>query len=65
MSCVLIILRELLDDVVRDEDELMERYGYPLLAAIPDLNPGRRKGGYYYGSYGYGKSQEGERKNAG
>lgn len=64
ISCAVIVLIELLDDVIRDEDELIDMCGYPLLAAIPDLVPGRRRGGYYgYGNYG--KTQEGDRKNAG
>ncbi|MCD8068326.1 MAG: Wzz/FepE/Etk N-terminal domain-containing protein [Lachnospiraceae bacterium] len=67
ISCAIIVLIELLDDVVRDEDELTDMYGYPLLAAIPDLVPGRRRGGYYgrYGYGNYGKTQEGDQKNAG
>lgn len=55
-SCALIVLLDLLDDVVRDEDELMQRFGYPVLAAIPDLAPDKgRKGGYgaYADSYSY------------
>lgn len=56
LSCAAIVLLDLLDDVVRDEDELMQKFGFPVLAAIPDLLPGKnRKGGYggYANSYSY------------
>ena len=53
ISCGIIVLRQLLDEQIRDEDYLTQSYGLPILAVVPDLTAsGKRKG--YYGKYGYG-----------
>ena len=58
-SCVIIVL-ELMDDQIHDEDYLIQTYGLPVLAVIPDLSSSASGGSYYnsdaYG-YGYGQNQ--------
>lgn len=46
LSCAVIIVLELANNTVRDEDYLINTYGYPILAAVPDLLA-KEKGGYY------------------
>lgn len=49
-SCAVILLRELLDEQVRDPDYLTQTYECPLLAGIPDIMSGKVRSGYgkYY-----------------
>jgi len=59
LSCAVVALRELLNEQITGEDDLLQAYGLPVLAAIPDmLAPQAGKG---YGSY-YAAA-EAERKN--
>ena len=48
-----IVLRELLDNRVRDEESLEERYGVAILGSIPNQEAAS-KAGSHYGKYGYG-----------
>jgi len=50
ISCGVIVVMDLLDNSIRDEDYLIERYQLPVLAAIPDMN---KKAGRKYGNYSY------------
>lgn len=59
ISCGVIILMELLDDQIRNEDYLMQTYGMPILAAIPNLQSKPGKG---YGEY---RSQHSPSSNGG
>lgn len=47
LAAVLIVLRELLDDRVKDEQTLEARFGLPVLGTIPDLTEAAGKGGQY------------------
>ena len=54
LSCFIIVVLELMDDVIHDEDYLIETYNIPVLAVIPDLTAKKKSG--YYSSY-YGKDR--------
>lgn len=54
IAFALVVLAVLADDKIHDEKFLTERYGVPVLAAIPDLCKGSGNKAYGYG-YGYGK----------
>lgn len=56
LSAGFIVFRELLDDQIHSEEDLLQTYSLPVLAAIPDLfNTQPKKG---YGSY-YAEAAEG------
>ncbi len=49
LSVVLLVIMALLDNTVHDEEYVIQTYGYPILAKVPDLlESGNRKYGYYY-----------------
>lgn len=50
MSCGVIIVIDLLDNTVRDEDYLIEKYQLPVLAAVPDNN-NMKVNSYRYSDY--------------
>lgn len=51
-SCGIIVLLELLDEQIRGEDYLLQTYGLPMLAMVPDLHSKGGKGySGYYSSY--------------
>lgn len=51
ISCILILVAEMKDDLIHSEDYLLQAYeGVPLLAVIPDLRI-RSSGGYYGEDY--------------
>lgn len=52
ISCGIITLRQLLDEQIRDEDQLTKTYGLPVLAVVPDLAASSKRKGAY-GNYGY------------
>lgn len=60
LSCGIIIVLDLLNNTIRDEDYLTEKYNIPILAVVPDMNT--RKSGYYgnYSSKEY-RADESER----
>lgn len=51
ISCIWVILADMMDDMIRDEDYLVQSYDVPILASIPDLAL-KRSGEYQYKSYG-------------
>lgn len=55
LGLVLIIgilcVREIFDEKIHTEDDLIQRYSQPILAVIPDLTASGSVGGYYYGGY--------------
>lgn len=53
LSAGLIVLREVLDDRVKDEESLESRFGIPILGTIPNTGSAAKMGGSYY-AYGYG-----------
>lgn len=53
---LIITLRALLDNRVRDEQTLEERFGYAILGSIPNQNAAGRAG-KNYSSYGYGGAE--------
>ncbi len=67
LASAFVILLDLLNDVIRDEDFLMQSYDAPVLATIPDLtvhsSRGYRKHSYGYG-YGYGYGYEAAARKA-
>ena len=52
-----IILRELLDNRVRDEQSLEERFGYAILGSIPNQEAAHKSGSNYY-AYGYARADK-------
>lgn len=48
LSCAYIILKELLDDNIKNEEYLLQNYDIPVLAVIPDLNNQKSGNNYYY-----------------
>jgi len=62
LSCAVVVLRELLNEQITSEDELLQAYGLPVLAAIPDMlavQAGKTYGAYH--SY-YAKAAERKKK---
>jgi len=59
LSCGVIVLRELMNEQITGEDELLQAYGLPVLAAIPDMLAVQT--GKAYGSY-YAKAAERKKK---
>lgn len=60
LLCVaLIVLREILDDRVRDEESLENRFSVPILGTIPNVASAAKAGNNYYYAYGggYGRSR--------
>lgn len=58
LSCGIVVLRELLDDQIHGEDDLLQSYALPVLAAIPDMlavRPGKGYGSYYAAAERNGK----------
>ncbi len=55
LSCGIVVLRELLNEQIRGEEELLQTYNLPVLAAIPDMLA--VQAGKTYGSY-YAKAAE-------
>lgn len=53
LSCGIIIVKELMDDEIRDPAYLMETYDLPVLAEVPELNAANNSQESYY-KYGYG-----------
>lgn len=52
LSCGVIVLLELFDEQIREEEYLIQAYGLPILASIPDLMAARDHAGYDgYGGY--------------
>lgn len=65
VMCVLAVLKELLDDRVKDEDGLETKLGIAVLGTIPSFASAYKAHGKYgsYGYYGYGSSGKEEKKN--
>lgn len=64
LACAIIVVYALLDDTIRGEDYILQRYEYPILARVPDLLGGDSSKYKYYRyksyrySYGYGNSSK-------
>mgnify|MGYP003291527755 CR=1 FL=1 len=54
MMCAIVIIRDLLDDRVKGEDEIEKNYGFVILGTIPNNWSASKSGGYYE----YGKSSD-------
>ena len=50
------LFREMFDTKIREEDELIERYQLPIMAAIPDFNDNSKRN-YYYESISYSRGE--------
>ena len=55
LSCGVIIVLDLLDNTVREENYLIGKYQYPILAAVPDIHNKKAK---EYGNYYSADAQE-------
>ena len=56
LSCGWIVVKELMDDEIRNPDYLTETFELPVLAVVPELTAKTSSGYYKYGySYGYGR----------
>ena len=63
LMALVLIIREFMDNRVKETDDLMKRYGYAVMGTIHDLtaSSGHKYGSYSYGygyGYGYGKRRE-------
>ena len=48
VSVALLVVLALMDNTIHDEDYILNNYGYPILAKIPDLvNTSTKKYAYY------------------
>ena len=67
LVAAIIIIRYFMDDTVKGEDEVEQRFGLPILGVLPDASLSNSKEDYYSYEYGYGygskKKAEGEEKN--
>ena len=57
LAAIVIIVLDLLNDVIRDEEHILQTYDIPILARVPDMLGKEFEHGYY--SYGYGDSGKG------
>ncbi len=55
LSCAVVVVQELMDDMIYDTDYLIQTYNLPVLASIPDLLA--KKGDAYSQDYSYGGSE--------
>lgn len=67
IMAIILIIKELTDDVLRDEDDITSRFDYPILATIPNLfrdkqNSQRDTNEYAYYSYAHDNAKEKEEK---
>ncbi len=54
VTCLVLVIRDLLDDVIHNEDYLTGKYDIPVLAAVPDLlSVGGKYGKHGQSGYGY------------
>ncbi len=54
LAGIYIVIRYMVDDKIRSEDELEAKFSIPVVGVIPDLNSSsKRYGGYYKGYYSY------------
>lgn len=59
LSGGVVVIRDLLDDQIHSEEELLQNYGLPVLAAIPDMlaaQTGKGYGSYYAAAERKGKT---------
>lgn len=54
LAVAFVVLREILDDRVKDEESLESRFGVPILGTIPNTASAAKMGGSKYYAYGYG-----------
>lgn len=54
LAVAFIVLREILDDRVKDEEGLESRFGIPILGSVPNTVSAAKMGNNDYYSYGYG-----------
>lgn len=54
LAVAFIVLREILDDRVKDEESLESRFGISILGSVPNTASAAKVGSSYYYSYGYG-----------
>ena len=57
LAAAVLIVLDLLNDVIRDEDHVLQTYDIPILARVPDMLGKEPEHGYY--SYGYGDPGKG------
>lgn len=62
LSCGLIVLLQLLDNQIRNEDDLIQSYDLPVLAMVPNLFSEKGAKGYSY-AYGNPKAKKGSEKS--
>ena len=57
LAATIVVVLELLNDVIRDENHVLQTYDIPILARVPELLGRESEHGYYSYGYGYGKPQ--------
>ncbi len=60
LAAAVIVLRAVLDDRVKGEENLESRFGLPILGSVPNMASAARAGGNYYG-YGAVKTSGGKK----
>ena len=63
VSCGVVLLVDILDDIIRDEDYLLQRYEIPVLGTIPDLLSRHDAANAYAGGYETSRKSEGARSD--
>lgn len=64
LACIIVVIYAILDDTIRGEDYILQKYEYPILARVPDLMGGDSSKYKYYKyksyrySYGYGENSD-------
>ena len=63
LAVAVIVLREIMDDRVKDEESLESRFGIAILGSVPNTASAARAGSnyYYYGGYGGSGTKGGRR----
>ena len=63
VSCGVVLLVDMLDDIIRDEDYLLQRFEIPVLGTIPDLLSRHDAANAYAGGYETDRKSEGARSD--
>ena len=56
IAAAVVVIRFLLDDKVKNENELENRFSLPVVGVIPNMNSSPKGSNYYYYEYSYKKS---------
>lgn len=63
LAAAIILFNALLDNTIRDEEDIVSTVKYPILASVPDLKESGKSKGKYYHYYGYGERKKKQPKD--